>query len=332
MHAADPTLIDILGNVDYSMLVIAVLTNLGTKVVVNEIYLSRKFNSKTKDIIKTPKVKAQTDILEDDEILKRYGEKVLHFKNVLKGELKPKNLTLFYNNIETLEINLNVDKKNVNKLVVANYKIDTNSINIYEDDKHNLYHELLHMSSRLDASFNGFYQSNNNIGKGINEGYTEILCDRYFGKSEESKSYVIEKHIASNLEKIVGQEKMEDYYFTSDLYSLSKELELYLSKEEVTSFFQSLDFVNYFIRRAIFSVTIKNKLDRSIKNIYYLLAKMWMLKCKKDYESGSINIFVYLIVTKKYVSELNVLISNRYQSFNSKTLKKLYDECGINNP
>lgn len=332
MHAVEPTLFEFLSDTSSSSLIIAILINLGAKVAANETILKREFNEKGKHIVIPPNVKDKKYVLSDEIIKERYGEKILHFKQVLEGELKPKNLTLFYSNIESLEINYDYKNKKSRwgTVTLGEYDMGKNSINIYQDNEFNLYHELIHMSSRLNSSFIGFYQSQTQIGKGINEGYTQLLCERYFNEQDESyKIYGIEKHIASNLEKIVGKEKMEDLYFSANLYGLYKEIEKYASKEDILKFFHSLDLVNSFARKSMLSITKEARLDKCIKYIYLLLAKMWIKKCQMNYEMGSMTPFDYLVEIDIYLSELNVLAFNKYRTFNTKTLKELYNECTI---
>ena len=74
----------------------------------------------------------------------------------------------------------------------------------------NIYHELFHMaSSKFINKFKiycGFRQ--NNIGRAINEGYTELLTYRYFSL-DNSSSYTYEylKIIVENLENIQMKNK-----------------------------------------------------------------------------------------------------------------------------
>ena len=68
--------------------------------------------------------------------------------------------------------------------------------------------------------------SEQNIGIGLNEGYTELLAKRYFDKSNNN-GYIFETQIAKLLELIIGQEKMESYYFNANLYGLIEELRKY---------------------------------------------------------------------------------------------------------
>ena len=62
-----------------------------------------------------------------------------------------------------------------------------------------IFHELFHMaSSYLDKEnkilYGGFYQSSKglNIGRGLDEGYTELLANRYSNASD-SLCYICEK-------------------------------------------------------------------------------------------------------------------------------------------
>ena len=61
------------------------------------------------------------------------------------------------------------------------------------------------------------------LGIGLTEGYTTLLCNRYFDQNDNG--YPVEKYITLELEKIIGKNNMEKYYFKADLFSLLKALE-----------------------------------------------------------------------------------------------------------
>ena len=94
--------------------------------------------------------------------------------------------------------------------------------------------------------FIGFYQYSPlldfNIGKGINEGYTEYLTEEYFDK--DRVGYDFEVFIASYIEDIVGIDKMSKLYFKSNIKGLIDELKQYENEEQIIYFFKCLDFYN----------------------------------------------------------------------------------------
>ena len=87
------------------------------------------------------------------------------------------------------------------------------------------------------------------FGDGINEGYTEILTHRYFGKNHKlPKAYLLEVRIVEALEKIVGETKLMSCYFKANLKGLVDELEQYTSREEVYKFINYTDVLMYYSR------------------------------------------------------------------------------------
>lgn len=105
-------------------------------------------------------------------------------------------------------------------------------------------HELMHAASgykykKILAS--GFAQSSS-IGDGINEGYTDLISQRYFCKEiQETVGYCYHKAVSEITEFIIGKQKMLDLYFHSDLKGLIGELSKYQSEEKVKLFILDLD-------------------------------------------------------------------------------------------
>ena len=106
-------------------------------------------------------------------------------------------LTILINNINTLKIHCK-SFKILNLIFNTNYAGEydtiTNTININDEEiKKDIFHELLHMASSFYKNgvvFSGFSQLRfSSIGDGLNEGYTELLCRRYFVKDEVEDSY-----------------------------------------------------------------------------------------------------------------------------------------------
>lgn len=113
------------------------------------------------------------------------------------------------------------------------------TINFVIDNFCVTFHELLHLST-LNNKKNICGFRYNNTGTALNEGYTELLTKRYFGK-EKFDSYVFELILVEVLEKIVGKENMEKYYFEMSLPDLIKDLEQYENKENIINFIKTMD-------------------------------------------------------------------------------------------
>lgn len=98
-------------------------------------------------------------------------------------------------------------------------------------------HELFHLSTN-DGDKSGFYI--NNYARALNEGYTQILAERYFAEGI-GKTYLFEVMFVKIIEQLVGQDKMEKYYFDLDLVSLINDLSKYESEQNIVNFIENLD-------------------------------------------------------------------------------------------
>ena len=195
-------------------------------------------------IYKKPKVTKEAEIVLDDIDF-------LTFYNVLK----PSNLdlTLFKKNITQVKV---IENNNVsfhasmynpllNELVISR--------NHYQET---IMHELFHVSSSYinynnNICYTGFTQKNiktyQEIGRGLTEGYTALLDERYFKDYTDNKesllkeTYKLTKTVVLELEMIVGREAMEYYYSTCDIYSLIKCLASLTNLKETLSFIRNID-------------------------------------------------------------------------------------------
>ena len=94
------------------------------------------------------------------------------------------------------------------------------------------------------------YKGKKIIATGINEGYTQLLAERYFGESKDIlKAYSCEKSIAEKLEMIVGKEKMQSLYLNANLYGLIQELKQYEDENTIMQFISDVDFLNMHLKR-----------------------------------------------------------------------------------
>ena len=114
-----------------------------------------------------------------------------------------------------------------------------------------IYHELMRMASYYLTkdliSMSGFQQSNNlttSIGLGLNEGYTQLLTERYFYDQDVLESYQILVPYAKMAEMVVGKDLMEELYFNADLYGLQEEFAKDTAREDFVKFIDDLDYIN----------------------------------------------------------------------------------------
>lgn len=174
---------------------------------------------------------------------------IQNFKEVMKSNLSIENFNILINNIKKVKIKHK--RNNDTDIIIATGNIDYKGvITLYELDDITLYHELFHAAStyydkKQDNEFSGFHHHLRNpqkfIGLGFNEGYTQLLTERYFNNSQSRDSYVNEVHYVKLIEKLIGKEKMLSLYFKSDLNNLILELCKNNSEEQVFEFLTNMD-------------------------------------------------------------------------------------------
>lgn len=173
-----------------------------------------------------------------------YSE-IKRFTDTITTEFKKKDLKIFYTNINKLTIEINDKLEEINS--TAQYSITNNKIEFVSDYEDSIFHELFHMTSTIlsqKETRSGFYKSyalvdnRTYIGLGLNEGYTDLLANRYFGSKI---FYVSEADIAETVELLIGKEKMEKLYLNADQDGLLNELTKYASPYDVVEFLISLD-------------------------------------------------------------------------------------------
>lgn len=183
------------------------------------------------DVIKglDEEYKLRTDINKLDEILDRRNKTYLR-KNI--RNLKLGNLSKY-------------EFKDPNGAYnPASNKIELGQI----EDRSELDHELLRIASTTKVFghvFSGFSQSTffSNVGKGLNTGYTQVLNSRYFDHKPNNEFYP-ERLFARCIEKMVGKDNMENYYFMGELSFLIEDLEPYMKENDVEALIISLDIIN----------------------------------------------------------------------------------------
>lgn len=249
------------------------------------------------------------------KIIEKLKEKkeLYNFYLVLSKNTKEENLINFINNVQSLKIYKK--KKNKLKMLFENdstlgkYISPDNEIFIYNNKTRTLNHELLHMSSsRLDYAVIGFYTKfshsfldkykflddyYNEIGRGLNEGYTELLNNKLF--KSRSTNYLYLQKIALLIEQFYeNKEDMKNDYFNSNISGVIYELSKYMEIEEVIDLLVDID-------------ELKHN-NKSIKLIKYIKIKRKLLEAylknkkteeteefKKTYKSNHL----FKILTKK---------------------------------
>ena len=147
--------------------------------------------------------------------------------------------------------------------VVGSYEAKDTTIEYL--NKKAIGHELLHMASSYYSKEKkewhvGFRQTNNkaSIGRGLNEGYTELLASRIYNKSGKAESYKNEVRIAKLFEFFFDDSKdMEKYYFRHNLPGFILYMQRFIPRKELISMIIRLDEINRIYSRGIVTFTFK---------------------------------------------------------------------------
>lgn len=277
-----------------------------------------------------PEVTNKNKIVDFEKIIsKKLGSDVEYFAKKLLTTFDYNDLTCFYNNINELNIIIKQKKINTNskgQRTLAYYKFKNNSITI-KNEKFNytIFHELFHMAStkyEKEVVYTGFSQNllkkNLRIANSLNEGYTQLLTERYFGDIEgvKGKSYSLEKQYAGILESVVGKKKMERLYLNANLPGLIDELKQYATEEEIIQFITDVDFIGTNLNDKRDSLYKKKLLTKSLQRANSFLTTAYIKKQKQYVNAGIIN-----------EDELQEEIIRFVSSFNKRVTygKKVYD-------
>lgn len=203
-----------------------------------------------------------------------------YFKKVLEKNFKKEDLNNFFYNKEWVEIIIkNFYLKNIilNTSMVGQYDVKKNKLYFIKNRiDESIYHELFHLASTDSDSNNmstGFSLDigSSYIGDALNEGYTQLLAERYFNETDDS--YVYETRVAHNLEMIIGKNKMQSLYMNTDFFGLVEELEKYYSKKEIEKFLVNLDIVSKYIPKTLISIEEIDKINQLMDEIACFLFK-----------------------------------------------------------
>jgi len=280
---------------------------------IKDFYLNK--NSKIDRISKIelpPEIISNTEEIDPDRIMKqRFGELILNFAKTLDENFARDDLNLFYDKINSVRTRKRIYSEKDYKL--GEYNPITNIIfyGIREPrklDDIGFYHELFHLATTFVYSkykyMVGFEQSKYDvrlkqyhlIGKGLNEGYTELLAQRFFAPKGYYNSdynpapYDKQTIIAGAVERVVGKEQMQKLFLHADLKSLTMELYRYVSEKEIINFLKDCDYT---------------VIDEDKKNEEELI-----IRYKK--------IFIFLL--KAYSNKLNALVSTGIMSREEATI------------
>lgn len=271
-----------------------------------------------------------------------FNHAIFNFINVFEKKFPKKVLINFRNNVNSFSIDeLKEDIKKRRR--VGFYDGFENHIEVRIDYIYALYHELFHLASCRRCGnnlFSGFRIRNcktkSSVGTGINEGYTELLTQRYFnnewtfnflesryGKINADKInrnyYIFQLLIASKLETVVGKEKMEELYLSSDLYGLVSELSQYASKKSIRKFISNMDFLHKNIDY-VYEFDLKNeKLFKTFLEVSNFLIRCYIKKLDRKYGKNFVYRDEYI---QNYINDLNNFYEMYFSRNNTSEKKK----------
>ena len=295
----------------------------------NEFILHKNFKQRNvKKVLLPPELTESDKKLDIDRYVNSDFIDILNnFIKIMQENFSDDDLMNFYNNLSNVNIKVLSDKEKKSKLHGLEkgiYSMDKNEI-LVDNNFVNiaLFHELLHMAvTNCDENtfYSGFeqydYPSGFELGCGLNEGYTEVIRQRYFYTDDDMycKAYDYESRIASLLEQIVGKDKMEKLYLNTNLPGLIKELEKYSTKEETINFLTKLDFVNKYLNTKSIPIGTARLMRKSMDVITLYLLKVYKAKIEaivNGQEKDTNN----LIHKDNFISDVPVMAINGFKRY-----------------
>ena len=195
-----------------------------------------KFSEKDKEKIKTL-----------IPLIKKENIEIYNFINKLLQNTKIDNLKNLILNFPYITIKYH--SASYDPSISGTYNGKTKEIHIYNrDNKVSLHHELLHASSAdirfMNIGFKIVLKNGLIFGKGLNEGYTELLNNRFFNYTSTSYNYL--QKLAKQIENLcTDKENMIEYYFNADIFSLISELIPKISLKEIIDILVDMDMLLY---------------------------------------------------------------------------------------
>ena len=319
-------MIDLNNNID------KYIDNISSDSFSNKKFKLKKDNYRKVTILSKPQIN-HTKLNKDDidKIKEKpIGNHLIKFRKKLYKKFTSNNLNLLNHNIKSLKVKIKYIAPEILLLRFASgtYSIKKNKIELidfFKDGSTN--HELFHMATsfynkKLKIAYSGFQQilfyKNETIGYGLNEGYTDLLVNRYFEVKIKYRCYSYEvcTFFSEKLEEIVGRKRMENFYLNADLFGLYHYLLNFDTGENVMQFIVSLD---YLLKHA--SLFHPEKCENYFALIECYLAKWCINKNKKELNNGTIDENTYNKNINNYIDSLcneNLYIENYVKENDSK--------------
>lgn len=242
--------------------------------------------------------------------------KIKRFLIVMNRSCKNFNSKIFLKNFKKTFFNLS-ELKNENSVGVNGSVTIRSSFNSFKLKNIKVtYHELLHLAS---------LKNDKNIFKPFNEGYTQLLEQRYFNEVNElGSSYVFEVYIMKTVEQIFGKDNLEKLYFKGEFNKLFNFFNNYISIEDLSILKNNLLSI-YEIERYNEEFLKFEELKNNFNQALEILFNCLINKLKNDNEYNKLleNIAFY-----KKLFCFNVIINfnkiNKKISFNTLEEKRFY--------
>lgn len=226
-----------------------------------------------------------TTILNENSTIKN-KESLYELFNLIESKIPESCREIFYRNLETLQINYNLDAITNSSLdreynssyEAGSYDPITNTITISEEYVRNLWqtaqshndsqsffnseyvqtlaHEITHVASTSYNAETGVISTgfdvldgNKNRNRGLTEGMTEVISMSTIPGTQEMRSgYYLEGCIANQLIQIIGSDAITDSYFSAQgIDSIKHRLQEYgLSEVEANNLFDQIE-INYLL-------------------------------------------------------------------------------------
>ena len=248
----------------------------------------------------------------DIESLKNNNQDLFDFAKNLQDNFNKEDLANFYHNVADLKIVLKNTDKSYRHTTLGFYEPFSQTL-MYKNESPLatliLFHELFHMSGTYispDIIYSGFFAGlkkikKERIGNCINEGYTEILAERYNmldvkdikGYEKIRKNYSLPIYISDNIERIVSKNKMTKLYLNGDLWGLMSELEKYISLDEIKKFLINTDTL-YKINTSPLAILFNKRIIQTFRNVNYFLMKAYSKKLTMYLLEHKIDMFIYI--------------------------------------
>ena len=293
-----------------------------------EVFQLRKFLSlEYVDIVFLPNEIFDLDGRKREENLEQFrseiNKAVKAFDEIITTKMPHFNRVFLYKNLETLLIK---EVEFIEKNIEALYDHDSNTIFLLIDiGLRHIFHELFHLASFrkydniVSCGFMQFVEGNTQslIGRGLTEGYTQILTERYFaGYNIEKNNYFHLMHFSSHLELIVGRKKMETLYSNAGLYYLIEDLEQYETREHILEFLKNLDIIELLSGKTKGAGDFRKAYcQKAIRDVLSFLVKCRTLQLKKQFDSGIIS-----------ECDLEIAVNSFLDSLTQTDFKNLYGD------